>query len=66
MDGEVEARLIALTNSRPPPGRERWVLRLLADKLVELEEVSWESISYETIRRTLKKTNSSLGKRKNG
>ncbi len=66
MDGELEARLIALTNSKPPEGREQWALRLLADKLVALEEVPYESISHETIRRTLKKTNLSLGKRKNG
>lgn len=55
MDGEVEARLIALTNSTPPSGRKRWTLRLLADKLVMLEEVPYDSISHETIRRTLKK-----------
>lgn len=66
MDGELEARLIALTNSTPPEGRERWALRLLADNLVALEEVPYTSISHETIRRTLKKMNLSLGKRKNG
>jgi transposase len=66
MDGVVEARLIALTNSTPPGGRGRWTLRLLADELVVLEEVPYDSISHETIRRTLKKTNLSLGKRKNG
>ena len=57
LDGAKEARLIALACSQAPPGRCRWTLRLLADKLVELEVA--DSISYETVRRTLKKTNSS-------
>ena len=57
LDGKGEARLIALTRSQPPEGRCRWTLRLLADKMVELKNV--DSISYETVRRTLKKTNSS-------
>ena len=57
LDGAKEARLIALACSEAPPGRSRWTLNLLADKLVELEVV--DSISYETVRRTLKKTNSS-------
>ena len=60
IDGEVEAHLIALTCSDPPEGRERWTLRLLADKLVELELV--ESISHVAVGDTLKKTNSSPGK----
>jgi transposase len=59
LDGKAEARLIALACSEPPAGRVRWTLRLLADKLVELEIV--ETVSTETIRRTLKKTNSSRG-----
>jgi len=59
LDGKAEARLIALACSEPPAGRARWTLRLLADKLVELEIV--ETVSTETIRRTLKKTNSSRG-----
>jgi transposase len=59
LDGKAEARLIALACSEPPAGRVRWTLRLLADKLVELEIV--EAVSTETIRRTLKKTNSSRG-----
>jgi len=63
-DGEFEAHLVALSCSTPPPGRVRWSLRLLADKVVELEYV--DSISYETIRRVLKKTNSSLGKNTGG
>ncbi len=66
MDGEVEARLIQIASSKPPEGRERWTLRLLADSLVALEEVPFESITHETIRQTLKKTNLSLGRKKNG
>jgi transposase len=57
LDGEKEARLIALACSQPPAGRSKWTLQLLADKLVTLEVV--ESISDQTVRRTLKKTNSS-------
>jgi transposase len=59
LDGEAEARLIALACSASPDGRSRWTLRLLQEKLVELEIV--ESVSHETVRTTLKKTNSSLG-----
>ena len=59
LDGQAEARLIALACSEPPAGRVRWTLRLLADKLVELEIV--ETVCTETIRRALKKTNSSRG-----
>ena len=59
LDGEQEARLLALACSEPPEGRARWSLRLLADKLVELEVVE-EEVSYQTVRRTLKKTPSSL------
>jgi transposase len=66
LDGDAEARLIALACSAPPEGRERWTLRLLAEKLVTLEEVDIESISYETVRSVLKKTNSSLGDTSNG
>jgi transposase len=54
LDGEQEARLIALRCSAPPPGHGRWTLHLLADQLVELQVV--ESISYETVRKALKKT----------
>ena len=57
LDGESEARLVALACSEPPKGAARWSLRLLADKLVELEIV--EDVSYQTVRRTLKKTPSS-------
>ena len=53
LDGQKEARLIALSCSKPPEGFGRWSLRLLADKMVELEIV--EEISYETVRLGLKK-----------
>jgi transposase len=55
LDGEQEARLIAVACGEPPTGQARWTLRLLADKLVELEIV--EDVSYQTVRRVLKKTN---------
>jgi transposase len=58
LDGEKEARLIALACSAPPEGRSKWTLQLLADKLVALKVV--ETISDQTVRRTLKKTNSNL------
>ena len=54
LDGAAEARLIALACSEAPAGRKAWTLRMLADKLVELEVV--EAVSHETVRRTLKKT----------
>lgn len=53
LDGRGEAKLIALACRKPPDGSSRWALRLLADELVELGIV--ESISYETVRRVLKK-----------
>lgn len=59
IDGEVEAHLIALSCSAPPSGHARWTLRLLADRAVELDLV--EALSHETVRRVLKKTNSSRG-----
>jgi hypothetical protein len=59
LDGAGEARLIAVACGDAPEGRARWSLRLLADKLVELEVV--ESISRESVRRTLKKTRSNPG-----
>lgn len=59
IDGETEAHLIALACSSPPEGRNRWTLRLLASRMVELSYV--KEVSYETVRRTLKKTNLSLG-----
>jgi transposase len=55
LDGAAEARLIALARSPPPDGRKAWTMKLLADKLVELEVVP--SISDETVRRCLKKAN---------
>jgi transposase len=55
LDGEQEAHLVALMCSQPPDGYERWSMRLVADKLVELELV--ESVSHETVRQVLKKTN---------
>jgi len=59
LDGEQEARLVAVACSTPPSGQKRWTLRLLANQLVELEVV--ETVSYETVRRTLKQTSSSRG-----
>lgn len=60
VDGDMEAHLIALACGEPPKGYARWSLRLLSDKMVELRIA--DSISYETVRRTLKKTNLNLGK----
>lgn len=60
-DGEKEAHLIALCCSEAPEGRSGWSIRLLADKVVELSIL--ETVSRETIRQTLKKTNLSLGKK---
>ena len=54
LDGEAEARLIALTCSAPPDGHARWSVRLLADELVRLEVV--ETISHQTVHQALKKT----------
>lgn len=54
LDGAAEARLIALACSQPPEGRTSWTLRLLAQRLVELEVV--DSVSHETVRQALKKT----------
>ena len=54
LDGEREARLVALACSQAPEGRTRWTLRLLAERMVELTYV--DSLSYETVRRVLKKT----------
>lgn len=60
-DGDFEAHLVALSCSDPPEGHAQWSLRLLADKAVELQYI--ESISYETVRRVLKKTRSNRGER---
>ena len=59
LDGDGEAHLIALACSQAPEGRSRWTLRLLADRMVALEQV--DHLSYETVREVLKKTNLSLG-----
>jgi len=59
LDGEGEAHLIALACSEPPSGRQRWSLRLLRDRFVKLGHV--DEISYETVRRALKKTISNPG-----
>jgi transposase len=59
LDGDGEAHLIALACSEPPQGSARWTLRLLADRMVALEYI--DELSYQTVRRVLKKTNLSLG-----
>ncbi len=59
LDGAAEARLFQLACSQAPDGHEKWTLQMLADKLIELEIV--ETVSKETVRTTLKKTNSSRG-----
>ncbi len=59
LDGDAEAHLIALACSQAPEGRSRWTLRLLADRMVQLEQV--DHLSHETVREVLKKTNLSLG-----
>ncbi|CAD6490972.1 MAG: Homeodomain-like domain protein [Candidatus Argoarchaeum ethanivorans] len=63
-DGDFEAHLVAVSCSEPPVGFARWSLRLLADKVVELEYI--DSVSHETIRRILKKTKSSPGNERDG
>lgn len=55
IDGDMEARLVALSCSKPPKGFTRWSLRMLTERMIELKYV--ENISYETIRKALKKTN---------
>ena len=64
LDGAQEARLVALACSAPPEGHGRWSLRLLAERLVELEVV--DALSYQTVRRALKKTSSSPGSGSSG
>lgn len=59
LDGAAEARLVALACTDPPAGHARWTLRLLAERLIELEVV--DGIAPETVRQALKKTNSSRG-----
>ncbi len=58
LDGEKEAYLIAMACSQPPEGQARWTLRLLAERMVQLDYV--DSISHETVRQVLKKTRSNL------
>jgi len=60
VDGDLEAKLVTLCCSEPPEGFSKWSLRMLADKLIELEYV--EYISHVTVREVLKKTNLNLGK----
>ena len=64
LDAKQESLLVALACSDAPEGRSEWTMQLLADKLVELKVV--DSISDETVRRTLKKTNLNHGKRNSG
>ena len=59
LDGEGEARLVAMACSKPPEGCVKWTLRLLAEKLVELQIV--DSVSYGTVRNVLKKKSLNLG-----
>lgn len=59
LDGAGEARLVTLACSSAPEGHDHWTLQLLADRMVELKHAS--ALSYETVRRILKKTNSSRG-----
>jgi transposase len=64
IDGDAEAKLVALCCSSPPEGRAKWTVRLLADKMVELQYI--ESISHVSVYNVLKKTNFSPGKSKDG
>ncbi len=64
LDGKQEAHLVAVACSAAPEGRVHWTLQLLADQVVELKLA--DSISPETIRQVLKKTNSNRGRRRNG
>ena len=63
-DGDLEAHLVAISCSKPPEGFARWSLRMLADQVVELNYI--DSISYEIVRRVLKKTKLNPGKSKAG
>jgi hypothetical protein len=64
VDGDVEAHVVAIVCSNPPDGRERWTMQLIANRVVELTDL--ESFSEFAVRQILKKTNLSLGKKKNG
>ena len=63
-DGDFEAHLVALSCGQPPEGFSQWSLRLLADRVVELNYI--DNISYETVRRVLKKRNQTLAKERVG
>jgi transposase len=65
LDGKQEAFVVALACSEPPTGHSQWTMQLLADQLVALQIVDG-TISDETVRRILKKTNSNPGRRPNG
>lgn len=64
VDGDVEAHVVAIACSKPPAGRERWTMQLIANRVVELTDL--EGCSEFAVRQILKKTNLSLGKKKNG
>jgi hypothetical protein len=64
IDGDVGAHVVAIACSEPPAGRERWTMQLIADRVVQLTDL--ESCSEFAVRQILKKTNSSLGKKRNG
>lgn len=64
LNGKQEAHLVAIACSEPPAGHDHWTLKLLAGKVVELGFA--EEISLETVRQSLKKTNSSRGRRESG
>ena len=66
IDGKTEAHLLVLTCGEAPEGYARWTLRLLADRLVRLEQVTIASVSHETVRQVLKKTTSNHGRTSNG
>ena len=63
-DGDFEAHLVALSCGQPPEGFSQWSLRLLADRVVELNYI--DNISYETVRRVLEKRNQTLAKERVG
>ena len=64
IDGDVEAHVVAIVCSTPPAGRERWTMQMVADRVVMLTDL--ENCSEFAVRQILKKTNLSLGKKKNG
>ena len=66
IQGEDEARLIALACEKAPEGKKRWSLRILAERWATLENTDTKNVSYEAIRKALKKTSSNLGSGRNG